>query len=300
MDDSPNAIEVKDLVHKYRAADAVNGLSLTVRRGRCYGLFGPNGAGKTTTIKCLLNLVRPTSGRIAIMGMDPYTQDVEIKSRLGYVPETSAFYPWMTARGVLDYTASFYRTWNRELERDLLDRLSLDERKKVSAMSKGMKGKLSLICAIAPDPDLLLLDEPTSGLDPIVRRELIQTVIGTYQERSPENHTIFVATHMLHEFEGLVDEFTILHEGRDVLSLETDQARERYKRIRLRFANSLPDIQEDNVIRITREGREMELITSDYSEDLMARLQGLSPEHLEVRNLSPGDIFVAVAQGGES
>ncbi|MFH1741599.1 MAG: ABC transporter ATP-binding protein [bacterium] len=298
MNDTPNAIEVEQLVHKYRTADAVNGLSLTVRAGRCYGLFGPNGAGKTTTIRCLLSLLRPTSGTVRIFGMDPEKEEVAVKSRVGYVPEVSAFYPWMTARGVLDYTASFYQTWSQEIELDLLKSLDLDQKTKVSAMSKGTKTKLSLICAIAPQPNLLLLDEPTGGLDPIVRRELIQTVIGMYQDRDPENHTIFVATHMLHEFEGLVDEFTILNEGQELLTLKTEEARTCYKKIRMRFEGNPPDFQEDGIIRVTRDGREMEILTSDFSEQLMARLKSLSPEDIQTENLPLEELFIGVVQKG--
>lgn len=197
----------------------------------------------------------------------------------------------MTSRGVLKYTASFYPTWNHELEIDLLKRFDLDEKKKVKAMSKGMKAKLSLMCALCPEPDLLLLDEPTSGLDPIVRQELLQTVIGAYQERNPDQHTIFVATHMLHEFEGVVDEFAILHQGRAILTSEMDSAKQRFKKIWLRFANDPPEIQAKEIVRMQREGRELQLVTSHYSEELMSRLQALAPESVHVETLSLEDIL---------
>ena len=100
-------IELTDLTRRYGKLDAVNGLNLTVRPGRCYGFFGRNGAGKTTTIKCLLNLLKPTAGTVRVFGLDPQKDEVPVKSRLCYVPDAVAFYPWMTVRETLNYLASF-------------------------------------------------------------------------------------------------------------------------------------------------------------------------------------------------
>src|SRR5215475_1868644 len=236
------AIEINHLAYKYGRAEAVHDLNLTVPRGRCYGLFGRNGAGKTTTMKCLLNLLRPQSGAIRILGLDPWRREVDVKSRLAYVPDYVAFYPWMTISETLDYLASFRKHWNRQIEQDLLDRFHLDPSQRTSALSKGQRTQVALIAAICPEPELLLLDEPTSGLDPIVRREFIETVIGAYQESDPGNRTIFVSTHLISEFEGLIDEFTIMDSGRDLMTLNADQARNRYQKIRARFAESTPEV----------------------------------------------------------
>src|SRR5687767_10109889 len=120
MSHEPHAIEISNLVRRFGHTDAVNGLNLQVQPGRCYGFFGRNGAGKTTTIKCLLNLVRPTSGQARVFGLDPARHDVQVKSRLTYVPDHVAFYPWMTVRQALDYFASFRSQWNRATESDLM------------------------------------------------------------------------------------------------------------------------------------------------------------------------------------
>ena len=191
------AIEVRGLVRKFKRTDAVDGLNLRVEPGRCYGFFGRNGAGKTTTIKCLLNLIRPTAGEVRVFGLDPARADVAVKSRLAYVPDFVAFYPWMTVRQALDYCAAFRSRWNVDTERALLDQFRLDERQKTTHLSKGQRTQLALIAAICPEPDLLVLDEPTSGLDPIVRREFIRTVIGAYQEGDPGRRTVFVSTHLI-------------------------------------------------------------------------------------------------------
>ena len=202
METETPVIELHNLTRRYGKVEAVNGLSLRVRPGRCYGFFGRNGAGKTTTIKCLLNLLRPSSGTARVFGLDPQRQEVAVKSRLCYVPDTVAFYPWMTVNQTLAFLASFRPHWNRDIEADLLNRFHLDPAQKASHLSKGQKTQLALIGAVCPEPELLVLDEPTSGLDPIVRREFIQTVIGAYHASDSEHRTVFVSTHLIASSRG--------------------------------------------------------------------------------------------------
>ena len=286
-------IEVSHLVHKYGRTEAVNDLSFRVERGQCYGFFGRNGAGKTTTIKCLLNLLRPGSGSVFMFGMNPAEEEVAVKSRLAYVPDTVAFYPWMTIRNVLDYLASFRPKWNAKTERELLGRFRLEESRKANSLSRGQKTQLALMAAICAEPELLVLDEPTSGLDPIVRREFIQTVIGAYQEADPGNRTVFVSTHLISEFEGLIDKFTIIDNGREELTLEADEARSRYKKIRARFPAEVPKAEFPEAKHIRREGRELELTVNGHSEEILRRLQALAPEALTMESLTLEEIFVA-------
>lgn len=299
MSEQVPAIQIRDLVRKFGKTEAVNGLSLTVEPGQCYGFFGRNGAGKTTTIKCILNHLRPDRGEVRVFDYIPNKDEVAVKSCIGYVPEVVAFYPWMTARCMLEYAASFRKHWNRDIEGDLLTRFELDEKKKVKAMSKGMKAQLALICAVCPEPDLLLLDEPTSGLDPVVRREFIETVIGAYQESAPDRRTVFVSTHLIHEFEGLIDRFTVIDRGREQLTLDADEARTRFRKFRLIFAEEPPEIEDDRIAQLKRNGRELELFTSDYSDDLAVQLQSLNPESLFEENLTLEEIFISIAKSSK-
>jgi len=297
--DAP-VIAVDRLVRRFGRTDAVDGLSLSVRPGRCYGFFGRNGAGKTTTIKCLLNLLRPTSGSVRLFGLDPARREVDVKARIAYVPDAVAFYPWMTVRDTLDYFASFRRRWNDETERALLDRFRLDPRQKASHLSKGQRTQLALITAICPEPELLILDEPTSGLDPIVRREFIETVIGAYQEGDSGSRTVFVSTHLISEFEGLIDEFTIIDRGREVLALDADTARERYQKIYARFAEDPAALDLGGASVLRRRGREVEVVVNGNAADVMARLRARSPETLTTEALTLEEIFVATLQPREA
>src|SRR5260221_2696399 len=286
-------IEINHLVRKYGRTDAVNDLSLRVSPGKCYGFFGRNGAGKTTTIKSLLNLPQQTAGTVRVFGLDPRKNEVEVKSRLAYVPDYVAFYPWMTVRDTLDYLASFRQRWNRDTEKELLGQCRLSATKKVNALSKGQKTQLALIGAVCPEPELLLLDEPTSGLDPIVRREFIQTVIGAYQEAEPSRRTVFVSTHLITEFEGLIDEFTIIENGKETLSLEADEARSRFQKIRARFAGTPPAIDFVAENNIKRDGRELEITVNGETDSVLGGIKALAPESVAVEGLTLEEIFIA-------
>ena len=288
------AIQIEDLSYAYGRAEAVHDLSLTVQPGRCYGLFGRNGAGKTTTMKCLLNLLHPQSGKVRVFGLDPSKQEVEVKRLLSYVPDQVAFYPWMSVRETLDYLASFRPHWNRKIEQELFDRFGLDPAQRTSSLSKGQRTQVALIAAICPETDLLVLDEPTSGLDPIVRREFIQTVIGAYQQGIPGKRTILVSTHLITEFEGLIDEFTIVDRGRVVLTQDSDHARERYQKIRARFAQTPPDLDLKSALRVHRDGRELELIANGSGPELMELLRQHNPEAISTESLTLEEIFVAL------
>ncbi len=293
MQTNSPVIEIKDLCRRYGKLDAVNGLSLTVRAGKCYGFFGRNGAGKTTTIKCLLNLLRPNSGTARVFGLDPQKNEVAVKSRLTYVPDMVAFYPWMTVRDTLEYLASFRKHWNQDVEADLLKRFQLDPNQKASHLSKGQRTQLALIGAICPEPELLVLDEPTSGLDPIVRREFIETVIGAYQSGAPEQRTVFISTHLISEFEGLIDEFTIIEQGRELLTMEADAARDRFRKICARFTQPLVQLDFPGALDVKQKGREVEILANGNSGPLLESLRARSPEDLRCESLSLEEIFVA-------
>ena len=292
MNTDASIIEIQNLSRRYGKLDAVDGLSLNVRAGKCYGFFGRNGAGKTTTIKCLLNLLRPDSGDVRVFGLDPRKDEVAIKSKIAYVPDVVAFYPWMTVRETLEYFASFRKNWNGDIEADLLKRFQLDPKQKASHLSKGQRTQLALISAICPEPELLVLDEPTSGLDPIVRREFIETVIGAYQSGDPGRRTVFVSTHLISEFEGLIDEFTIIEGGKNLLTMEADAARDRFRKIRARFSE-MPKLDLSGALNVKHSGRELEILADGNSEQLLEKLKAHSPEELKCEALSLEEIFVA-------
>jgi len=199
----------------------------------------------------------------------------------------------MTVSQTLEFLASFRPRWNRDMEADLLERFQLDPTRKASSLSKGQKTQLALIGAVCPEPELLVLDEPTSGLDPIVRREFIETVIGAYHSSDPENRTVFVSTHLIAEFEGLIDEFTIVEQGRELLTMEADDARDRFQKIRVCFPQPPSGLDLAGALSVRQSGREMEILADGNSKLLLERLRARQPEELHCQSLSLEEIFVA-------
>jgi len=290
---SAPAIELHDLAYRYGRTEALHGLSLSVEPGECYGFFGRNGAGKTTAIKCLLNLLRPADGTVRVFGLNPARDEAAVKARLAYVPDFVAFYPWMSVQEALEYQASFRGHWNHDVESSLLKQFQLDPSAPTSGLSKGQRTQLALIGAIAAEPDLLILDEPTSGLDPLVRREFIQTVIGAYQDAAPGRRTVFVSTHLISEFEGLIDRFTVLDQGRAILTANADEARSRFRRLRAEFTGDLPAESEfKDAKSVRRNGRSLELIVNGNSDAILERLRACRPLSVQTESLTLEEIFL--------
>ena len=290
-------IQIDDLHCRYGRTEALNGLTLTVERGRCHGLFGRNGAGKTTAIKCMMNLLQPASGVVELFGLDPGRHEVDVKKRLCFVPDQVGFYSWMRIGDYFQYLASYRDHWNPDLERELADRFELDRRQKCLALSRGQQVQVALIGAVCPEPELLILDEPTSGLDPLVRREFIRAVIGAYQDGDPECRTVFVSTHLITEFEGLIDRFTVIEKGRQVSTMDTEEARATYRRIRARFAEAPPSIDTRGAISTEVVGREISILVNGSADAMLATVDAHQPVQVEVEALGLEDIFLASLRG---
>ncbi len=295
MSQSSEAIRIDRLVRAYGKSEAVKGLTLSVAPGRCYGFFGRNGAGKTTTIKCLLNLLKPDSGTVRLFGLDPNREETEIKRKLAYVPDQIPVYPWMSIQQYFEFLASFRKHWNRDMEDELLRQFELPRERKVDALSRGERVQVALIGALCPEPELLILDEPTSGLDPIIRREFIRTIIGTYQETDPGRRTVFVSTHLISEFEGLIDEFTIIDQGKAILTAETDAARTQFRRLRVQFENEPPKMEHDSILRSASDGRELELTVGEKVDEVRELVARYQPADIAEESLSLEDIFLVNA-----
>jgi ABC-2 type transport system ATP-binding protein len=237
--------------------------------------------------------LQPSSGSVRVFGLEPHRQEVEVKSRLCYVPDTVAFYPWMTVSQTLEFLASFRPHWNQDIEADLLKRFQLDPAQKTSNLSRGQRTQLALIGAVCPEPELLVLDEPTSGLDPIVRREFIQTVIGAYHASDPDHRTVFVSTHLISEFEGLIDEFTIIEQGRELMTMAADGARERFQKIRVSFPQPPTDLDLAGALSVRQAGRDLEILADGNSKQLIEKLRARHPDELRCDSLTLEEIFVA-------
>ena len=212
-------IEVEGLTKRYRrfrkgTTTAVDGLDLAVPEGGVFGFLGPNGAGKTTTVRCLLALIRPTSGHCRILGTDPQRGHLnEVIGRIGAIVETPALFPGFSGRRNLELLGRPSGIGATAVE-NVLERVDLAERAddRVKTYSLGMKQRLGIAAALLKDPELLILDEPANGLDPAGIREVRQLLkrLGT------EGRTVFVSSHILSEVQQTCDRVAILARGRCV------------------------------------------------------------------------------------
>lgn len=189
---------------------ALNSLSLNIAPGRVVGLLGRNGAGKSTLLHTACGLILPTTGSGTTLGRPCAELDAPELSQIGFMPQEPAFLAWMTVRQQLDFTATFYATWDRAPEQRLLDDLELDPTRKIAQLSVGDQQKLGLILAVCHHPQLLLLDEPMSALDPIVRTRLMAFVVDLIRE---DASTILLSSHILADVEKIVDWVVVLDRG---------------------------------------------------------------------------------------
>jgi ABC-2 type transport system ATP-binding protein len=226
---------------------AVDNLSFEVRRGEVFGLLGPNGSGKSTTIKMLLGLLKPSAGRIAVLGKRP--KDIGTKKRVGYLPEESYLYRFLDARETLDYYGKLFfqsRQQRRERIEMLLDMVGLQavQHRPVGEYSKGMQRRIGLAQALINDPQLLILDEPTTGMDPLGTRQ-IKDLILTLAERGK---TIVLCSHMLSDVEDVCDRVAIMYGGKLRVQGACDEllTRTQYTEVRTSHASeaALNDIKD--------------------------------------------------------
>src|SRR5579859_2192437 len=215
VSDAPSLVEIQGLSKTYGSFEAVRNINLSVSYGQIFALLGPNGAGKTTTIRMLMGILAPTSGSARIDGLDCFRNRVEVKRRVGYLPDEPVFYDYLRGIEVIRFSGDMHGLSRREIEtrsRRLLDQLELTDDLDEFAVnySKGMKKKLALVCAMLHDPPLLILDEPTNGLDPFATRELHAII----RAKAAAGRTIFFSTHLLDQAERLCTQIAIVAKGR--------------------------------------------------------------------------------------
>ncbi len=217
-------IEVDHLTKHYGTFVAVDDLSFTVAAGEIVGLVGPNGAGKTTTLRCLVGILRPTTGTVRIGGHDLAKQPVEAKRRLAWMPDEPHLFEYLTVREHLLLTARLYGVpGGDERGRALLEELELDDKANSlpSELSRGMKQKLAIACGLLHEPAAMLFDEPLTGLDPFG----IRRMKGTIVERRKRGAAIVVSSHLLHLVEEIADRVLIVQSGRLVALGTLDEIR---------------------------------------------------------------------------
>ena len=211
-----NIIELVDLTKKYGSFTAVDQLNLAIRKGEIFGLLGPNGAGKSTTILMMLGLTEPTSGMAKVCGIDPTTNPIEVKQRIGYLPEDVGFYYNRTGFENLMLTARLNRLSGSEAKQKvelLLERVGLSDatNKKTGKYSRGMLQRLGLADVLIKNPEVIILDEPTLGIDPTGVKEFLELIVKLSRE---EGLTVLFSSHDLHHVQQVCDRVGLFVNGK--------------------------------------------------------------------------------------
>ncbi len=292
-------ILVENLHKHYGAVHALDGLNMTVEIGSIYGFLGPNGAGKTTTLRILTGLARSSSGKATVAGIDLAKDGRSLSSRIGYLPEEPAFYPWMTPGEFLDYLGKLHGLSTAERAtrtRELLELVNLAEsgKRRMGGFSRGMRQRMGLAAALVHRPEVLLLDEPVSALDPSGRKEVLD-LIGKLSGQC----TVLMSSHILADVERVCNVVGIVARGRMVVQSPREALMQQYAQpvfemegkepaSMKRWANLLKDYpwvsklnQDNHILRVTVsdvERARKELLASAVGQGIiLSRYQEMRP-----------------------
>jgi ABC-2 type transport system ATP-binding protein len=295
------AVELNNICKSYNDNLVVNNVSFTVAQGDIFGLIGPNGAGKTTTIRMVMDIIKPESGEISILG-ESLNEDA--KNRIGYLPEERGLYKKITVLQSLVYLASLKGMGNRAARsraEELLQRVDMlpHQEKKIEELSRGMGQIIQFLATIIHDPQLLILDEPFAGLDPVNTNLLKEIILELRSQRK----AIILSTHMMNEVEALCDRILMINKGRTVLYGELAEIKSRYRNnsVFLKFDGALGEIE--GVVGKKDHGEYVELFLDGETlpqkilEQLVSR--GVEINQFDISTPSLNEIFLQVVETGQ-
>jgi len=243
MATSEPIIVIDQLKKSYGKIQAVNGISMSVEHGEIFGFLGPNGAGKTTTIRCMLDVIRPTRGKIRILGLDAQRDKLALHQYIGYLPGDVHLPGQMTGKQIINYFSRLQGT-EPVLLKDLVARFDVEMKRPLKGYSKGMRQKIGIVLAFMCDPQVLILDEPTSGLDPLLQKVFNEFLL----EEQARGKTIFMSSHIMSEVEKVCHRIAVIRKGELVTVEEVETLREKAgQRVTVEFGDP---VTEEELTRI--------------------------------------------------
>lgn len=267
-----NIITIDHLSKSYGRHLALDQLSLTVEKGEIFGFLGSNGAGKSTTIRCLLGLIKYRKGKVTLFN-DRYHSLEESLDHIGYMPSEAMFYPNMTVKQVIDFAAKAHPNHDCKREADRLCKLlEVPLQKKIQDLSLGNRKKVSIVCALQHQPDLLILDEPTSGLDPLMQERFFQIILDAKEK----GKTCFLSSHVLSEVKAYCDRVAILKKGK-LLAVD-------------RVENIMHSQKKQ--VTIWKDGQSITKTFEGKLSDLLSDLSEIKPDYLLIEEPSLEDLFM--------
>lgn len=285
------AIETTDLTKYYGKSRGIIDVNLKVEEGQLYGFIGPNGAGKSTTIRTLLSLIKKTSGKAEIFGLDCADHKVEILKQVGYLPSEVSYYDNMKAIDLLNYSASFYGKDCSAKIKSLSAALEVDLNRKIEDLSLGNRKKVGIVQGLLHSPRLIMLDEPTSGLDPLMQKTFFELI----REENKNGATVLFSSHILSEVQRLCDRVAIIKEGRIIKEQSIIGLREEaYKKVSITLMDgeklNLQESEEISDMKVA--GSTAEFIFRGDCNRLVAQLAQYKLLNLEISEPDLEEIFM--------
>ena len=239
-------IQCKNLTHYYGAKLVFENMNFTVKRGSIFGLLGKNGTGKTTTINILNGFLQPTGGECLIFGENTQALSPPTKAKIGFLMEGHIQYSFMNIFQIEKFYSAFYPDWKKEPYYELMKKLEISPKQKISKMSCGQRSQVALGLILAQDPELMILDDYSMGLDPGYRQLFID-YLSEYAKA--ERKTIFVTSHIIQDMERLIDDMVVLDYRSILLSMSPKKFMDSFKQYRFEFRNSPPELHKDEIIK---------------------------------------------------
>ncbi len=288
-------IEVKNVVKRFDGFTALDGASLSVPTGSVYGLVGPNGAGKSTIIRHLTGIYRQDEGSVAIGGEDVW-ENAGLKARVAAIPDDWYYFLQSTVRDMMRFYKGFYPRFSMERYEKLKEVFSIDEKRVIRRLSKGMQKQVAFWLALSCMPDYLILDEPVDGLDPVMRRQVWSLVMGDVAERGT---TVLVSSHNLRELEDVCDHVGIMDRGKVLLERSLAQLQDNMVKMQVVFRDGQEVPADLPVLHVSRVGRIHTLIMRMNAQEAAARLAVYDPMLVDAVPLTLEEIFIYELGGAD-
>lgn len=290
-------VEVKNVVKSFGGFNALDGLTMTVKKGSIYGLVGPNGAGKTTILRHIVGSYRQTSGELLVDGAPVY-ENPAVKTRIFSIPDDLYYFPQASTRDMMRFYRGIYPGFDMKRYQALKSVFAaVDERRSIRRLSKGMQKQVAFWLAICCMPDLMVLDEPVDGLDPVMRRQVWSLLMSDVAERGT---TVLVSSHNLRELEDVCDHVGIMNHGKLLLERSLSDLQGSVVKLQAVFEEELPALPEDlNVLHTAKTGRIYTLIIRGEADELKKRLSVYRPVFMDAIPLTLEEIFIYELGGAD-
>ena len=289
-------IEVKDVIKKFDGFAALDEATLTVPMGSVYGLVGPNGAGKSTLIRHLTGIYRQDAGVVRMDGEDVW-ENAALKARVAAIPDDWYFFAQSTIRDMMRFYKGFYPNFSVERYEKLKEVFSIDEKRQIRRLSKGMQKQVAFWLALSAMPDYLVLDEPVDGLDPVMRRQVWSLMMGDVSERGT---TVLVSSHNLRELEDVCDHVGIMDHGKVLLERSLAQLQDNMVKLQVVFQDGVTEVPPElPVLHASKVGRIHTLIMRMNAEEATARLSTYNPMLVDAVPLTLEEIFIYELGGAD-